>query len=362
MNEYSGIDWDNKWSYPLQYLYESEIARRVYLDKIYRVQLAMQGDPFDNLYEQELTNVISRVEDKERRSQLEKKCLPIPTVKSFALEKAVKNRASQMASGVDTYEYVVNDPYMIIDDETEDLLAAKCEEDYVENKLNFLSSTVSTDLTKYGMFACIIDYDPCKDKNIIKRIHPKNCWFDTKYSTTGQERFRGYNKMISWAKLKKMLQDDPNEEINLDIKAPDRSMMKEKNDKWEVDKTAKYANRKDPQSQQRMQAETMAVYKKYKVNPLGCLGTMFLQFPIFMSMYEVVKRVNATSVQNINGVEVITYGKLALADTTIDIFGLSLELNTGFSEVSASVADKIFAVILAVPVFLAVTFPFSLHL
>lgn len=111
---------------------------------------------------------------------------------------------------------------------------------------------------------------------------------------------------------------------------------------------AKYANRKDPQSQQRMQAETMAVYKKYKVNPLGCLGTMFLQFPIFMSMYEVVKRVNATSVQNINGVEVITYGKLALADTTIDIFGLSLELNTGFSEVSASVADKIFAVILAV--------------
>lgn len=244
MNEYSGIDWDNKWSYPLQYLYESEIARRVYLDKIYRVQLAMQGDPFDNLYEQELTNVISRVEDPERRSQLEKKCLPIPTVKSFALEKAVKNRASQMASGVDTYEYVVNDPYMIIDDETEDLLAAKCEEDYVENKLNFLSSTVSTDLTKYGMFACIIDYDPCKDKNIIKRIHPKNCWFDTKYSTTGQERFRGYNKMISWAKLKKMIQDDPNEEINLDIKAPDRSMTRGEDHKWEVDEKVKYSNKK----------------------------------------------------------------------------------------------------------------------
>ena len=32
---------------------------------------------------------------------------------------------------------------------------------------------------------------------------------------------------------------------------------------------AKYANRKDPQSQQRMQAETMALYKKYKINPLG---------------------------------------------------------------------------------------------
>ena len=244
MNEYSGIDWNNKWAYPLQYLYESEIARRVYLDKIYRVQLAMQGEPFENLYEKELTNIIGRIDDAERKEQLEKKCLPIPTVKSFALEKAVKNRASQMSSGVDTYEYVVNDPYMIIDDETEDLLAAKCEEDYVENKLNFLSSTVSTDLTKYGMFACIVDYESCRDKNIVRRIHPKNCWFDTKYSTTGQERFRGYNKMISWAKLKKMLKDDPNEEINLTIEAPDRSMMKGKDDKWEVDETAKYANKK----------------------------------------------------------------------------------------------------------------------
>ena len=110
---------------------------------------------------------------------------------------------------------------------------------------------------------------------------------------------------------------------------------------------AKYANRKDPQSQQKMQAETMAVYKKYKVNPLGCLGTMFLQFPIFMAMYEVVKRVNATSTVIIDGVEVVTYGVLALENTTINLFGLSLELNTGFMEAGATVADKIFAAVLA---------------
>ena len=110
---------------------------------------------------------------------------------------------------------------------------------------------------------------------------------------------------------------------------------------------AKYANRKDPQSQQKMQAETMAVYKKYKVNPLGCLGTMFLQFPIFMSMYEVVKRINATSTVLVDGAEVVTYGVLALEKTTINIFGLALELNTGFMEASASVADKIFAAVLA---------------
>jgi len=245
MNEYSGIDWNSKWSYPLQWLYESEIARRKYQCEIFRVQLAMQGEPFENLYEKELTSVLNNIDDPKTKEQISKKCLPIPTVKSFALEKAVKNRANQMSSGVDQYEYVVNDPYMIINDETEDLLAAKCEQDYVENKLNVLASTVSTDLTKYGLFAAIVEYNPCTDKNTVKRIHPKNVWFDTKYSTTGQERFRGYNMMISWAKLKKMLADDSNEEINLDIKAPDRSVIKDLEDnKHEVDVTAKYANKK----------------------------------------------------------------------------------------------------------------------
>ena len=245
MNEYSGIDWNSKWSYPLQWLYESEIARRKYQCEIFRVQLAMQGEPFENLYEKELTSVLANIDDMQMKEQITKKCLPIPTVKSFALENAVKNRANQMSAGVDQYEYVVNDPYMIINDETEDLLAAKCEQDYIENKLNVLASTVSTDLTKYGLFAAIVDYNPITDKNTVRRIHPKNVWFDTKYSTTGQERFRGYNEMVSWAKLKKMLADDPNEEINLDIKAPDRSVIKEKDKgKYEVDVTAKYADKK----------------------------------------------------------------------------------------------------------------------
>lgn len=244
-NEYTGIDFNNRWSYPLQWLYESEIARRKYQCEIFRVQLAMQGEPFENLYEKELTSVLANIDDVQTKEQIKKKCLPIPTVKSFALEKAVRNRANQMATGVDQYEYVVNDPYMIINDETEDLLSAKCEQDYIENKLNVLASTVSTDLTKYGLFAAIVDYNPITDKNTVKRIHPKNVWFDTKYSTTGCERFRGYNMMISWSKLKKMLSEDPNEEINLDIKAPDRSVLKEGDKgKYEVDVTAKYARKK----------------------------------------------------------------------------------------------------------------------
>ncbi len=53
---------------------------------------------------------------------------------------------------------------------------------------------------------------------------------------------------------------------------------------------AKYAGRTDDNSKQRMQQETMAIYKKHKVNPLGCIGIVF-QFPIFSAMFTVIKRI-----------------------------------------------------------------------
>ena len=99
----------------------------------------------------------------------------------------------------------------------------------------------------------------------------------------------------------------------------------------EIDKIQrKYAQKKDPQSQQRMQMEIGNVYKKYKMNPLGCLGPMLLQFPLFMSMYEVVQRVNATTTEVVDGATSVTYaGKFALANTKI--FGF-FEMNTSFFE------------------------------
>ena len=53
---------------------------------------------------------------------------------------------------------------------------------------------------------------------------------------------------------------------------------------------AKYANRQDPISQQKMQREMMAIWKKYKINPLGCLVAPLIQFPLFMAMYNAVQR------------------------------------------------------------------------
>ena len=54
----------------------------------------------------------------------------------------------------------------------------------------------------------------------------------------------------------------------------------------------KYANRTDKESMQRKQMEMMQIYKKHKVNFLGCL-TPIIQFPIFTAMWQVVRRIMA---------------------------------------------------------------------
>lgn len=241
MQNYDYIDYNQRYNYVIQWLEESEFARCEYHYWLWRASLAKLGKPCKNLYQEELDSNISKIEDPFAREKYKKACISVPAGTSFALKKALDNRANQMASGVDTYEYQINDPWMIINSDTQDLLAAKCKQDYVLNKLNILAATVSRDLTWAGVFAGLVKYDPITDKNKVLRVNPKNIWFDTKYSSLGVERFRGYSTMISWRKLKKMLEDDDNEEINLDIKAPDRSIFKENG---ELDKTAKYSNRK----------------------------------------------------------------------------------------------------------------------
>ena len=248
MDSYDFIDYNHDWNYPIQWLEESDFARTAYHYWLWRASLAKLGKPCKNLYQEELKSNLDKV-DAVDRAKYEEFCTCVPDGVSFAIKKAVDNRANQMSSGVDTYEYQVNDPYMIIDSDTEDLLAAKCQQDYIKNRLNVLSATFSRDLSWAGVAAVVIKYDPVSDKNRVLRINPKNIWFDTKYSSLGQERFRGYSTMISWKKLKEMIAGDKNEEVNLDIKAPDRSIMTEEDDgkgkkKWVPSAIATYSNRK----------------------------------------------------------------------------------------------------------------------
>ena len=59
----------------------------------------------------------------------------------------------------------------------------------------------------------------------------------------------------------------------------------------ELDKIKeKYQGKTDDTAQKKMQAETLEVYKKYNINPMGCL-LPFLQMPIFIAMYQVVRRI-----------------------------------------------------------------------
>lgn len=240
MSSKNYISWDEAASYPLQWLYESIPARNEYQNLIYRANLAMLGKPCKNLYQEEIASNLNGVPDTEIDADTRARCLCVPEGRDFTIRRAVSNRANQMASGVDRYEYQINDPYMLIDDETEDLLAAKCEQDYIENNLEQFSSTFSRDLTLYGLAAVLVKYCPEKDKNTIYRVHPKNVWFDTMYSSTGKERFRGYSTMISFAKLKKILEHDL-DEINPNIEVPDRSIF---NKNGVLDKRIKYQNKK----------------------------------------------------------------------------------------------------------------------
>lgn len=108
----------------------------------------------------------------------------------------------------------------------------------------------------------------------------------------------------------------------------------------------KYQGRKDPESQRRMQMETMALYKKYKMNPFGCIFTMIMQFPIFMAMYEVVRRINLTATKVIAGTAttITEPGRFSLSNTKL--FGF-FELNTSFND-AVLTRDKIFGMILAI--------------
>lgn len=106
----------------------------------------------------------------------------------------------------------------------------------------------------------------------------------------------------------------------------------------------KYAGRDDQRSKQMMQQEMMALYKKNHVNPLGCMTTMILQFPIFMSMYEVVQRINATKTVTVDGAySTVVLGDFALHNTKV--FG-TFEMATSFYQ-ATEIKDKIFGLVIA---------------
>lgn len=86
---------------------------------------------------------------------------------------------------------------------------------------------------------------------------------------------------------------------------------------------SKYAARKDPQSQQQMQMEMMQVYKKHGISVFGCLMP-FLQMPIFIAMYGVVRRITLPGGMYTESVANTNFFGINLANGNDGIIGMVL--------------------------------------
>ncbi len=96
---------------------------------------------------------------------------------------------------------------------------------------------------------------------------------------------------------------------NMQLAQPDLAKLQEK-----------YQGKKDEASQKAYQQEMMSIYRKYNINPLGCLFP-FLQMPIFIAMYQVVRRLPLTD----------RYSDLDYEFAFIDFQAASPVLDTGFN-------------------------------
>ena len=57
----------------------------------------------------------------------------------------------------------------------------------------------------------------------------------------------------------------------------------------------KYRGKKDPDSRRAQSSETMSLYREAGVNPVGCLGPMVLQIPIWIGFYRAILRTMPTT-------------------------------------------------------------------
>jgi len=83
----------------------------------------------------------------------------------------------------------------------------------------------------------------------------------------------------------------------------------------------KYAGKDDEVSRQKMQIETMQLYKKYGIGLGGCLMPVF-QFPIFVGVFRTISRMPATILNEAN--ELLTSGHWLRVFNKAELFGVNL--------------------------------------
>ncbi|HUV52579.1 MAG TPA: YidC/Oxa1 family membrane protein insertase, partial [Dehalococcoidia bacterium] len=63
----------------------------------------------------------------------------------------------------------------------------------------------------------------------------------------------------------------------------------------------KELQKKYAKDKQKLSAETMKLYKEHGVNPIGCVGPMLIQFPIWIALYQAVIQALAYTPENLLG-------------------------------------------------------------
>ena len=85
---------------------------------------------------------------------------------------------------------------------------------------------------------------------------------------------------------------------------------------------AKYSKDKQRQSQ-----ETMKLYKEQGVNPIGCLGPMFIQMPIWIGLYQAIIKTVPSTPESLVGLSTNLYPWLPMVKDVIPLDSSFLWLN-----------------------------------
>ena len=77
---------------------------------------------------------------------------------------------------------------------------------------------------------------------------------------------------------------------------------------------ARYKN-----DRQKLSSETFKLYKEHGVNPIGCLGPLVIQFPIWIGLYWALIRVLPSSPENLADLSQLLYGWLSVVHSAVPV-------------------------------------------
>ena len=96
----------------------------------------------------------------------------------------------------------------------------------------------------------------------------------------------------------------------------------------------KYKDKKDSESRRAQSSESMALYREAGVNPIGCLGPMVIQMPIWIGFYRAIIRTMPTTPEGMANLSASFYAwNPAGADVPFSRLFLGIDLADTVSQV-----------------------------